>query len=92
MPESNDHDLLIELRTEVKGMREDIRDMKDTTGKRLTDVEHQTIEIEKYKASKKDLDLTNERLDRIATRQNLMIGGLMVINVILPFVIKYLFS
>ena len=92
MPEINDHDLLIELRTEVKGMRVDIRDLKDGTTKRITDVEHQANDLEKNKASKVDLDNTNQRLDRVASRQNLMIGGLIVINVLLPFIIKYLFD
>lgn len=92
MPEINDHDLLIELRTEVKGMRVDIRDLKDGMTKRLADVEHQVIELEKNKASKVDLDTTNQHLDRVSGRQNLMIGGLIVINVLLPFIIKYLFG
>lgn len=92
MSDQSDHDVLIELRTEVKGMRTDIRDLKDGTTKRLADLEHQAIELEKNKASKVDLDTTNERLERITTRQNLMIGGLLVINILLPFIFKYLFK
>jgi hypothetical protein len=92
MPEIKDHDLLIELRTEVRGMRSDIRELKDNTAERLTGVEHQVNELEKNKASKFDLGATNERLDRVATRQNLMIGGLLVINILLPFIFKYLFN
>jgi len=92
MSEINDHDLLIELRTEMKGMRIDIRDLKDGTTQRLTEVEHSVIELEKNKASKVDLDATNERVDRVTTRQNLMIGGLLVINILLPFIFKYLFK
>jgi hypothetical protein len=92
MPEINDHDLLIELRTEVKGMRVDIRDLKDGTAKRLTDVERDVDDLEKNKASKKDLEKTDTRLDRVTTRQNLMIGGLIVVNVLIPFIIKYLFG
>ncbi|MEW6126723.1 MAG: hypothetical protein AB1757_06770 [Acidobacteriota bacterium] len=87
-----DHDLLIELRTEVKGMRVDIRDLKDGTTERLTDVERDVDELEKNKASKVDLAQTDRRLDRVRTTQNLMIGGLIVINVLLPFIIKYLFG
>jgi hypothetical protein len=92
MSDQSDHDVLIELRTEVKGMRVDIRDLKDGTTKQLSDLEHQASELEKNKASKKDLDATNERLERITTRQNLMIGGLLVINILLPFIFKYLFK
>lgn len=35
----NDHDLLVELRTEFRGFREDIRDLKTGTAQRLSDLE-----------------------------------------------------
>lgn len=34
-----DHDLLIELRTEMQGMRKDIKDLKDGTATRLMSLE-----------------------------------------------------
>ena len=93
MPElTNDHDLLVELRTEFRGMRGDIKDLKDGTATRLAALEKKTEDLESYKASKKDLEKTNEQVDRMNTRQNIMVGGLIVINAILPFIIKYLFE
>jgi hypothetical protein len=36
---TQDHDLLIELRTEMRGVREDIQKLTDGTAKRLADLE-----------------------------------------------------
>lgn len=38
-PNGNDHDLLIELRTEMKGVREDIKNMTGSVSKTLADHE-----------------------------------------------------
>lgn len=40
MPQSNDHDLLIELRTEMRGIRADIKDIKEGTTARLAALEN----------------------------------------------------
>lgn len=87
-----DRDLLIELRTEMRGMRTDIKDLKDGTSNQITDLTIKTEELETHKASKVDLDNVITRLDRVTNRQNLMIGGLIVINVLLPFIYKYVFE
>jgi hypothetical protein len=51
---ADDHDLLIQLNTRVEGIKEDIKDLKDGTAKRITDLEN-------GKADKKDFDdLCNE--------------------------------
>ena len=93
MPElTNDHDLLVELRTEFRGMRTDIRELKDGTASRLAALEKKTEELETYKASKVDLEKTDARLDRVRTTQNLMVGGLIIINALLPFIYHYLFK
>lgn len=44
-----DHDLLIELRTEMKGLRTDIRELKDGTNDRITDHETRLVALEKSK-------------------------------------------
>lgn len=41
-----DHDLLIELRTEMRGVRSDIRDLKDGTSTTLADHEKRLRDIE----------------------------------------------
>lgn len=89
---SNDHDLLVELRTEFRGMRTDIKELKDGTAARLSSLEKKTEDLEAYKASKDDLAKTDSRLDRVRTTQNLIIGGLLVINALLPFIYHYLFN
>lgn len=89
---SNDHDLLVELRTEFRGMRTDIKDLKDGTAARLSILEKKTEDLETHKASKDDLKQTDARLDRVRTTQNYIIGGLMVLNLALPFIYQYLFK
>jgi len=51
----NDHDLLIELKTGQQWLRDDIREIKDGTTKRITD-------LETLKADKKDLDSLAEEV------------------------------
>jgi hypothetical protein len=91
MPElTNDHDLLVELRTEFRGMRSDIKDLKDGTASRLSALEKKTEDLETYKASKQDLEKIDARLDRVRTTLNYMVGGLIIVNILLPFIIRYL--
>lgn len=90
--ETPDHDLLIELRTEMRGMRVDIKDLKTGTSDRLTDLTTKYESLEANKASKVDLANTDTRVDRVTTRQNIMIGGLMVVNILIPFIYKYIFK
>lgn len=44
----SDHDLLIELRTEIRGMREDIRKQNDGVNEAIKDHETRLRSIEKY--------------------------------------------
>lgn len=46
--EPNDHDLLIELRTEFRAVRADIKDLKENTIKRLEDVETGKLNIREF--------------------------------------------
>ncbi len=89
---TNDHDLLVELRTEFRGMREDIKDLKDGTASRLNALEKKTDDLEAQKATKQELEKIDTRLDRVRTTLNYMIGGLIIVNILLPFIIKYLFE
>jgi len=45
---TSDHDLLIELRTEMRGMRDDIKKMNDGTVQTLADHEIRIRKIEKW--------------------------------------------
>ena len=42
----NDHDLLIELRTEMQGLREDVRDLSSNTKARITTLEMTKVDKE----------------------------------------------
>ena len=44
----DDHDLLIELRTEMRGVREDIQELNSGTAAKLTDLETRMRFVEKY--------------------------------------------
>jgi signal-transduction protein with cAMP-binding, CBS, and nucleotidyltransferase domain len=56
MPEVNDHDLLIELRTEMQNVRADIKDLKDGTAFRIST-------LEKDKADKKDVEELQSKIN-----------------------------
>jgi hypothetical protein len=88
----NDHELLLVLHTKFDNVVVDIRDLKDGTTKRIADLEAKTDQLETYKASKVDLEKTDLRLDRVRTTQNLITGGLIIINALLPFIYHYLFK
>lgn len=49
--DGNDHDLLIELKTKIEGIRDDIKDLSDGTTKQIADHETRlnTLETEKTK-------------------------------------------
>jgi len=43
MPDSNDHDLLVELRTEMRGVRTDIQDMRSGLATRVLNLESNAV-------------------------------------------------
>jgi len=45
-----DHDLLIELRTEMRGMRVDINDIKSNTASRITLLERDVVSLKNTRA------------------------------------------
>lgn len=46
--ENRDHDLLIELKTEIKAIRQDIKELKDNTVSRLGDHERRIRNLERW--------------------------------------------
>lgn len=51
MEQSKDHDLLIELRTKIEGISQDIRDIKDGTKNTLDDHETRIRTLEGYRTT-----------------------------------------
>lgn len=88
----SDRELLIVLVTKFDVLDKNVNDLKDGTNKELHELERKVGDLEAYKASKIDLEKSDSRLDRVRTTQNVMVGGLLVINALLPFIIKYLFE
>lgn len=46
----NDHDLLVTMHEQIKGLKEDIKDLKDGTGERLNDHETRIRRLELWGA------------------------------------------
>jgi hypothetical protein len=86
----NDHELLLVLHTKFDNVVTDIKELKDGTTARIAALELKVDQLETYKASKVDLQKTDDRLDRVRTTTNYIIGGLIVLNVALTFINKYL--
>lgn len=97
--ETNDHDLLIELRTEMKGIRAELKEMRENTIKRLETVENQMIDKNDLEEHKKNdyaiheefikVDNDHEtRIRRLEYITTLGIGGIAVLELVLKFLVK----
>lgn len=47
-PNTTDHDLLIELRTEMKGVRSDIKEFNDDTKERLASLQEKKLDKDEF--------------------------------------------
>lgn len=52
----SDHDLLIELRTEMRAMRGELKDMRDNIGRRVEDLEDNKVSVEEWHSSRGDAE------------------------------------
>lgn len=84
-----DHDLLIELRTEVRAIRTDVKDLKDSTTDRVAALESEKFNKEEALSWKKAIDLIHQdhetRIRRVERWGALAIGGLAVIQFLLNY-------
>lgn len=88
----NDHELLLVLHTKFDVMRDDMKEIRDGTTVKLNELDLKTGSLEANKASKVDVGKLEERLGRVETRLYLIIGGLTVVNFLIPFIAKRLFE
>lgn len=97
-----DHDLLIELRTTQQMMLIEIREIKDGTSKRISDLEVNKLNIkdsfhEQYKdeidKSISDLQLKVSELEKSKIRQNVLVGiGTGILTVLVGILLYHLFG
>jgi hypothetical protein len=81
MPEINDHDLLIELRTEMKAVRQDIKEIKDGTTDRLGKLEQDHV-------SKQDHQDHEIRIRRLEYSLAIAVGMVVLLEIALKIYFK----
>jgi Skp family chaperone for outer membrane proteins len=87
-----DHDLLIELKTEMKGLRQDVRSLSDNTTAQIRDLQRDKLDWHDFKeyeveakTSKKDHEERIRTLEKAFWRG---IGALAVIQMVAQFLIS----
>jgi hypothetical protein len=80
----NDHDLLIELRTEMRGMRADVIEIKTNTVSRIANLEADHISKTDYDTLTKDVGKLKLSFAGIAA------VGTVIIVVLIPIVSAYI--
>lgn len=82
----SDHDLLIELRTEMRGLRTDVKELRDGTSDRLTLLEHQKMDKDEVRKLKEEADELHQgfevRLRSIEDEQNNFKGKYAIIGAV----------
>lgn len=90
MPEFNsDHDLLIELRTEVKNISKDIKEIKDNTASRLSALEQDKVTQKEFTDHEARLrEVEEKKIPAINNRLSYWTGGLAVAQAVIAYVIS----
>lgn len=70
----NDHDLLIELRTEMKNLRGDVRELKDNVATRVSNLETE-------KADKTEVSDHESRLRKLEKFGWMIAGALLLVQI-----------
>jgi predicted transcriptional regulator len=87
--QQQDHDLLIELKTIVHSIKDDIRDLKEGTTERISCLERDKAdrkEMEELQTKvNKDIEI---RVRRLESWGFIAIGALMIIEFLFKFIIK----
>lgn len=96
----SDHDLLIELRTEMRGVRQDVKDLRDGTSKRVDDLENQKMNRDEAMRLKEEADKVHndhEARLRVLEKDNdnfkgkyAIVGGIivMVVSALVSWAVK----
>lgn len=78
----NDRDLLIELKTQMAGVRDDIKDLKDNSSARIANIEQNSV-------SKIVVDDHETRLRFLEKYTWITIGALTIINLAITIGMRY---
>lgn len=104
----DDHDILIEIRGQVNqtvldvaSVRSDIKDLKDNTAKRVSDLESEKLDKDDMIRMKEEHEKVHTELENIIhanirttttlrDRQSYWMGGLAVLNLVLGIIIVFI--
>jgi hypothetical protein len=92
---NNDHDILIELKTILKGVVDDFRAYRTESHKSIELLHSKVTALEQAKVSiveySKMCDSTEERLSKVEKWQWMALGVIAILQFIAPFLINKLF-
>ena len=93
---TNDHDILIKVQTILEGMVSDFRAYRAESHKAISTLEAKCNEIEKMKVSVVDFakhtETDNLRLARLEKWQWMMMGAIVILQFIAPFIVNKLLT
>ena len=91
--QTTDHDLLIRLDEKVDGLSKDIKDLKDNLASRVAHLEDEKMSKEEFLILKKqceDTQLDHEtRIRNLEYWKWLLMGSIVILSFIAPYVINY---
>jgi len=93
MSDTNDHDLLIELRTEMRGLRTDVTNLSSNTTERIKDLELTKFSSKEYAETwGKMINDHEARLRSVETIMNQSKGGAYVIQGVVTITVSVVVS
>lgn len=86
----NDHDVLIELRTDMKSVKQDIKDIKENTAARISALEQDRVTQKEFHDHETRLRYLEERrIPRLENRIAYWAGGFAVLLIVIELLSKF---
>ena len=82
MPDLNDHDVLIELRTDMKTVKQDLKEIKENTAARLSALEQDHVSIKEFH----ELQNSHQKLEN---KLSYWAGGFAVVLIVIELLAKF---
>lgn len=86
---NNDHDLIVELKTLMSGVKDDIKDLKEGTSKRISDLENNKAEKEEFEIVRKQVEILKSSKQTYFIMMSLYTAG---VAIILGLILIHIFS